>query len=69
MTRYTIDQITKMMQDLMAEGYLFDYWTISKGWWIKSDGGRFGIRLGDPKDFNLAIIAAYEYRQYIGGTR
>ena len=61
----TIDQISKMMDELMALGYRFDYWTATKGWWIKVGDPRFGIRLGDPKDFNLAIVAAYNYRAYV----
>ena len=65
MRTYTIDQITEMMKDLMADGYRFDYWTDHKGWFIKRGDRQFGIRLGDPKHFNLAIVAAYEYRQYV----
>ena len=62
---YTIDQITEMVQELTAAGYRYDWWTLSKGWWIKAGDPRFGIRLGDPKPFNMAVIAAYNYRQYV----
>jgi len=67
--RYTPEEITRMMHELLDDGWTFRY-RISgplTGWWFKPGDRRFGYRRGDPKPFTLALISAWEFRQYVLG--
>ena len=63
----TIEQITEKMNTLVSEGWKFDLWSVDgmKGWFfIPGAQGLVGMRNGDPKPFNLAVLAAWRVREY-----
>jgi len=67
MGTYTTEEINQMWQTLKAEGWEFDLWSPRgfKGWWLKRGDTRLAHRRGDPKPFNLAVLAAWELRAYV----
>jgi hypothetical protein len=64
----TIEQITEKMNTLLKEGWKFDLWSAEggmRGWFfVPGAQGLAGMRNGDPKPFNLAVLAAWRVREY-----
>ena len=67
---YTPEQINEISSALLRAGYRMASHGndgYAKGWVIIPGHPRYGVRLGDPKPLPMAVISAYEYRQYISG--